>query len=312
MNKEDLRLIFMGTPQISAYVFQKMIENGYHFVGLIAQPDKASGRHGETNKVPTKIIAEHYHIPVFQPSKIRKEYEFVKELNPDLIVTLAYGQIIPQALLDIPRLGCLNLHGSLLPKYRGAAPIQYSLINNDKLTGMTLMKMVSQMDAGEMYAKKTIEIDENDNCSSLFNKMAIAAEHLIIDTLPRYIKGELTGIKQNEDEVSFCPTIKPQQEKIDFSMSKEQIHGWIRALSNEPGAYFMYESKKVKVFKSKILNDNIDGEIGEIIQADKKGLVIQLINGQMSLLELQKEGKKRIDYLSFVNGERNIVGKVMK
>ena len=128
---KKLRLIFMGTPEISAYVLEAMISNGYQFVGVIAQPDRPVGRKGQLEKVPTKIVAEEHDIPVFQPIKIRKEYEFVKELNPDLILTIAYGQIVPQGLLDIPRYGCLNLHGSLLPKYRGAAPIQYALINNE-------------------------------------------------------------------------------------------------------------------------------------------------------------------------------------
>ena len=185
MKKEQLRVIFMGTPNISAKVFEAMIEAGYNFVGLIAQPDRPVGRHGELEKVPTKVVAEKSNIPVFQPLKIRKEYEFVKELNPDIIITLAYGQIVPQGLLDIPKYGCLNLHGSLLPKYRGAAPIQFALINNEKVTGMTLMEMIDKMDAGRMYAKKEVAIDENDNTTSLFEKMGEAAKQLILEALPK-------------------------------------------------------------------------------------------------------------------------------
>ena len=309
MDKENLRVVFMGTPEISASVFEAMINDGYHFVGLIAQPDRPIGRKGELEKVPTKKIAEAYNIPVFQPVKIRKEYEFVKELNPDVIITLAYGQIVPQGLLDIPRYGCLNLHGSLLPKYRGAAPIQYALINNDKVTGMTLMEMVDKMDAGRMYAKKEVVIDEEDNSTSLFKKMAVAAKELILESLPLYIDGKLVGEEQDESQVSFCPTIKPEQEKLDLSLDVYKINGWIKGLSDHPGAYLYLDGKKIKIYKAKVLNEITDHEVGEIIQADKHGLIVQFIKGQLQILELQKEGKNRMDYKSFVNGNQGLLGK---
>ena len=309
MDKKDLRIVFMGTPSISAYVFEAMIYDGYNFVGLIAQPDRPVGRRGELEKVPTKVIAEKYNIPVFQPLKIRKEYEFVKELNPDVIITLAYGQIVPQGLLDIPQYGCLNLHGSLLPKYRGAAPIQYALINNDKVTGMTLMEMVAAMDAGKMYAKKEVIIEEDDNSTSLFNKMAVAAKELILEKLPEYIEGKLPGEEQDESLVSFCPTIKPEQERLDLSMNIRDIFGWIRGLSDHPGAYFLLDEKKLKVYKVKILNDEGGHTVGEIVKADKNGFVVQLRGGQLALLEVQKEGKNRMDYKSFINGNQGLLGK---
>ena len=312
MNKEQLRVVFMGTPSISAEVLQAMIDDGYNFVGVIAQPDKPVGRHGELEKVPTKVVAEKYNIPVFQPVKIRKEYEFVKELNPDVIITLAYGQIVPQGLLDIPKYGCLNLHGSLLPKYRGAAPIQFSLINNDKITGMTLMEMIDKMDAGRMYAKKEVVIDEEDNTTSLFEKMGDAAKELILEALPKYIDGELPGEIQDESLVTFCPTIKPEQEKLDLSLSVKDIFGWIRGLSDHPGAYFIFDDLKLKVFKAKIINENVSGEIGEIVRADKGGLVVQCKDGQIALLDVQKEGKKRMDYKSFLNGNQGLLGKIVK
>ncbi len=309
MNKEKLRVIFMGTPSISAEVFEAMILDGYHFVGLIAQPDRPVGRKNELEKVPTKVVAEKYNIPIFQPVKIRKEYEFVKELNPDIIITLAYGQIVPQGLLDIPQYGCLNLHGSLLPKYRGAAPIQYALINGDKVTGMTLMEMVAAMDAGKMYAKKEVVIEDSDNSTSLFKKMAGAAKELILEKLPQYIDGKLSGEEQDESLVSFCPTIKPEQERLSLEMSAREIWGWIRGLSDQPGAYFLFEGKKLKVYKAVLLNEEENDEIGKIVQADKKGLVVQLRKGQLSLLEVQKEGKNRMDYKSFLNGNQGLLGK---
>ena len=308
MDKNALRLVFMGTPEISAEVFEAMILDGYKFVGLIAQPDRPVGRKGQLEKVPTKVVAEKYNIPVFQPLKIRKEYDFVKELNPDIIITLAYGQIVPQGLLDIPKYGCLNLHGSLLPKYRGAAPIQYALINNEKVTGMTLMKMVAAMDAGAMYTKKEVVIDEDDNSTSLFKKMGDAAKELILESLPLYIDGKLPEIEQDETQATFCPTIKPEQERLDLNLSVHEISGWIRGLSDHPGAYFLLEDKKLKVFKAKIVNEN-EGNIGEIVRSDKGGLVVQLKGGQLALLELQKEGKNRMDYKSFLNGNQGLLGK---
>ena len=312
MKKDEIRLLFMGTPEISASVLEVVINEGYNVIGVIAQPDRPIGRKGILEKVPTKVVAEKYNIPVFQPIKIRKDYEFVKELKPDIILTIAYGQIVPQGLLDIPRLGCLNLHGSLLPKYRGAAPIQYALINNEKISGMTLMEMIDKMDAGKMYAKEEVIIDEDDNSTSLFIKMGDAASKLVKEALPRYINGELKGMEQDESMVTYCPTIKPEQEKIDLSLNKKDIYGWIRGLSDTPGAYLYLDELKLKIFKAKIINDLMEGEIGEIIKADKNGLYLQCVDGQLSLLELQKEGKKRMDYKSFINGNQNLKGKILK
>ena len=309
MTKKDARIIFMGTPEISAYVLEALINDGYHVLGVVSQPDKPVGRKGILEKSPTKIVAEKYNIPVYQPIKIRQNYDFIKQLNPDVIITLAYGQIVPQELLDIPKLGCLNLHGSLLPFYRGAAPIQYALINNDKITGMTLMKMVKEMDAGPIYADKKIEIDEEDNSTSLFKKMGVAAKELILESLPLFLEGKLKETPQDDKKATFCPTIKPEQEKLSLNYGVKEMLGWIRGLSDHPGAYLMLEGQKLKIFKAKIANYEVIGEIGQIVQADKKGLLLQCKDGQLSLLELQKEGKKRMDYKSFLNGNQNLLGK---
>ena len=308
MKKNDLRLVFMGTPEISAYVFEKMIEDGYHFVALVAQPDHPVGRKGLIEKVPTKLVAEKYNIPVYQPEKIRLDYAFMEEIKPDLVITLAYGQIVPQGFLDIPRLGCLNLHGSLLPKYRGASPVQSALINNEKVTGVTLMEMVKAMDAGRMFAKKEIAIAEDDNATSLFNKVKIAASELILEALPLYINGQLKGEEQNETEVTFCSTIKPEQEKLDLSLPAQSLVGWSKGLSDEPGAYLYLNNQKLKIFKAKIVDSSTDAEVGTIIKADKFGLYMQASDGVISLLEIQKEGKKRMDYRSFINGNQNLLG----
>ena len=308
MEKKDINLIFMGTPSISADVFEALILDGYHFVGLVCQPDHPVGRKGIIEKVPTKLVAEKYNIPVFQPVKIRADYSFMDNLKVDLVITLAYGQIVPQGFLDIPRLGCLNLHGSLLPKLRGASPIQTALINNEKVTGVTLMEMVKAMDAGRMFGKKEVVITEDDNSTSLFNKIRDAAKELAIELLPLYINGELKGEEQNENEVTFCSLIKPEQEKLDLNMNLEQIYGWIRGLSDEPGAYLYLNNQKIKIFKAKMANNLVTAPVGTIVQADKHALLVQLKDGQLAILELQKEGKKRMDYRSFINGNQNLLG----
>ena len=308
MEKNNLKLVFMGTPEISAYVFEKMIEDGYHFVGLVAQPDHPVGRKGLIEKVPTKVVAEKYNIPVFQPIKIRDDYAFIDDIKPDLVITLAYGQIVPQGFLDKIPMGCLNLHGSLLPKYRGASPIQSALINNETVTGVTLMEMVKAMDAGRMYAKKEIEIEEDDNASILFSKVKMAASELVLEALPKYINGELKGEEQNESEVTFCSTIKPEQEKLDLDLSAKQLVGWIRGLSDEPGAYLYLNNNKLKIYKAKVVDNSVTDEIGTILKADKFGLYMQTKDGVISLLEVQKEGKKRMDYRSFINGNQNLLG----
>ena len=308
MEKKDLNLIFMGTPQISADVFEAMINDGYHFVGLVCQPDHPVGRKGIIEKCPTKLVAEKYNIPVFQPIKIRDDYSFMNNLKVDLVITLAYGQIVPQGFLDIPPLGCLNLHGSLLPKLRGASPVQTALINNEKVTGVTLMEMVKAMDAGRMYGKKEVIISDDDNSTSLFKKIGEAARDLVLELLPKYINGEIKGEEQNESEVTFCSLIKPEQEKIDLSKDIKDIYGLIRGLSDEPGAYLYLNNQKVKIFKANIANNVVNAEVGTIVEADKRGLLIQLNNGQLAILELQKEGKKRMDYRSFINGNQNLLG----
>ena len=312
MEKSKVKIVFMGTPEISAKVFERMILEGYRFIGLVAQPDRPIGRKKILESVPTKKIAEKYNIPTFQPLKIRKEYAFLEELKPDLIITLAYGQIVPQAVLDIPKYGCLNLHGSLLPKYRGASPIQAALINNEKVTGVTLMEMIDKMDAGKMYAKEEVKIDEEDNMTSLFNKISLAAGDLILRELPNYLDGKLQGIPQKEEEATFCYTIKDEEEKLSLDNGVETVLGWIKALSDEPGAYLYLDDEILKIFSAKIYSYEIKGEVGEIVKADKNGLVMQCKDGQLALLSLQKQGKKRMDYKSFLNGHQNILGKILK
>ena len=312
MNKKDYRIVFMGTPDIAKDVLEALINNGYNIVGVVAQPDKPVGRKKILQEVPTKVMAKIYNIPVFQPVKIKLDYEFMKELKPDVIITLAYGQIVPQGLLDIPTIGAINLHGSLLPKYRGAAPMQYALINGDKVTGMTLMQMIDKMDAGVMYMNKEVEISNDDTLSTLTKKMTTAAIDLILEALPLYIENKLPGEEQDENLVSFCPTIKKEQEHLDLTLPAQTIVNWVRALNDHPGAYLLMDDTKLKIWKAKVVNNNVKAQVGEIVEASKKGLIMQAKDGQIALLELQKEGKNKMDYLSFLNGNQGLVGKILK
>jgi len=312
MKYNEARILFMGTPSISSYVLERMIQYGFNIVGVISQPDKPVGRKHIIMPTPTKEVALKYNIPVYQPIKIRKEYEFVNEINPDLIITLAYGQILPEGLLNIPRFGCLNLHGSILPKYRGAAPIQYALINNEEYTGMSLMEMTKEMDAGRVYATQSIKINEDDNSTSLFDKLAKVAYYMVEEYIPLYLKGKLKGYPQDESKVTFAPMIKKEEEHLYLSKDKETIYGYIRALSDVPGAYLISEQGKIKIYKARIISNEILGQVGEIVKSDKEAIYLQTINGIISLLELQKEGKSKMDYRSFVNGNQTFLHTLLK
>ena len=309
---KDCRIVYMGTPEISAYVLDKLILDGFNIVAVVSQPDRPVGRKREILPTPTKKVAEKYGIPVYQKEKIKLDYDFLYNIKPDLILTLAFGQIVPQGLLDIPKLGCLNLHGSLLPKYRGAAPIQYALINNDDITGMSLMQMTNKMDAGVVYATNSINIEEEDNSTSLFIKMADLAYQLAKTNIPLYIDGKLKGIEQKEELVTFAPTIKKEEEKLDINYPIKKIYGYIRALSEKPGAYFIFEDKIFKIYKAKIYSNEIKGKLGEFIESNSKHLLLQCVDGILSIIELQVEGKGRTHYINFVNGHNNLVGKIVK
>ena len=308
MKSKEIRIVYMGTPAISAYVLENMIKDGYNIVGLISQPDRPVGRKRIIMPTPTKEVALKYNIPVYQKEKIRLDYEFLKEIKPDLILTLAYGQILPQGLLNIPPLGCLNLHGSLLPKYRGAAPIQYALFNNEKETGMSLMEMTAKMDGGRVYAVSKIAIEEKDNASSLFLKMAESAYRLVSSSLEDYVLGNLKGEEQDESLVTFAPTIKKEEEHLDLSKDVHTIYGYIRGLSDVPGAYLNAPFGKLKIYQASIYSLDTKGEIGEIIASNnKEGILLQCLNGILKLEIIQKEGKAKMDATSFINGNKDFL-----
>lgn len=297
------RIVFMGTPEFSATILQGLIDNGYNVIGLVSQPDRPVGRKRVIMPTPTKEIALKYNIPVFQPEKIRKDYDFMKELNPDLIVTCAYGQIVPQGLLDIPSLGCINVHASLLPKYRGGAPIHRSIINGDKETGVTIMEMIDKMDAGRMFAKASLPILDEDNLETMFAKLQILGRDLLLDCLPTYIKGELKGEVQDENEVTYAWNIKHEEEEIDWNKSSREIFNHIRGLYPSPATFTYLDGEVVKVFVSEIVDGTSELEPGLIVNC-KKGITVACGKGLLKIKELQVSGKKRMDAQSYLNGAK--------
>lgn len=313
MNTHEVKILFLGTPNISAYVLEALILNKYNIIGVVSQEDKEFNRKHVLLPTATKIIAQKYGIPVYQFDRIRLHVDEVAKINPDLIITLAYGQLVPQAILNIPKFGCLNLHGSLLPKYRGAAPIQRSIINGETKTGITLMQMIDKMDAGLMYAKKMVEILPEDNYSSLVEKMKVCAADTILENIDSYLEGGIKGIPQNENEVTFANKILKEDEKLSLALNCKSFINFVRGLSYTPGGYLTLDSELIKIYKTHLVELGTPNyKIGEIISATKNGIYIQLNDGIVSIDELQKQQKNKMKASDFVNGCKDLKGKVFE
>lgn len=312
MKKQELRIIFMGTPEFSVPVLEGLIEN-YKVIGVVTQPDKAVGRKKEIRFSPIKEVAIRHQIPVFQPHNIKEEYQEIVDLNPDLIVTCAYGQIIPKVLLDLPKYHAINVHASLLPKLRGGAPIHKAIIENYPRTGITVMYMVPKMDAGDILSQKDIIIDKYDTVGTLHDKLSVMGKELLLDTIPELIAGNITPIPQKEEEVTYAWNITREEEKIDFSKHTLDIYNQIRGLNPHPGAYAMLDGKVVKIYASRISDSFFttkkDGEIGKVYD---DGIGVSTHDGEIIITELQFEGKKRMKVKDFFNGydKENLLGKV--
>ncbi len=304
-----MRVVFMGTPEFACNVLEGLIEN-YDVVGIVSQPDKEVGRKRILTNTPTKEIGIKNNIKVLQPIKIRNEYKSVLDLRPDLIVTCAYGQIIPEEILDCPRLGCINVHASLLPKYRGGAPIHRAIINGEEETGITIMYMDKGMDTGNIISQESIKIEEDDNLETLSNKLSVLGTKLLLETLPSIIDGTNDSIKQDDSLVTYGYNIKPEEEHIDFNKSSREIYNLIRGLSPVIGAYFMMDGNRVKVFKSRIGNEKYDN-IGVINKIYKNGIGISCKDGEIIIEEIQPFGKKKMDVSSYLNGikKEELIGK---
>lgn len=308
-----MRIVFMGTPDFAVNVLQGLIDNYREdIVGVVSQPDKLVGRHQVLTPTPIKALAEKYNIPVIQPEKIRKDYQGVLDLKPDIIITCAYGQIIPKEILDAPKLGCINVHGSLLPKLRGGAPIHKAIIDDYKVTGITIMYMDVGMDTGDMISKVEVPILESDNLESLHDKLSVAGTKLLLETLPSILDGTNPREKQNEEEVTFAYNIKREEEHIDFTKTSRQVFNLIRGLCPIPSANVILDGNEMKVYSSMISDKSYSGKCGEIVDVTKQGIVVKTGDGAIIITEVKPFGKKRMDASSYVNGigSKNLIGKV--
>ncbi len=310
--KREPRVVFMGTPTFSVPILDALIKN-YKVKAVITQPDKQVGRSGKVAKPPVKILAEENNILVIQLDKLKEQYQQVIELEPDLIVTCAYGQILPRELLDYPKYGCINVHASLLPKLRGGAPIHRAIIEGHSKTGITIMYMAPGMDDGDIITQKEVEITELDTASTLHDKLSKLGSELLIETLPSIINGTNERIPQEESKVTFAPIIKPVDEKIDFSKTTREIYNQIRGLNSFPGAYFMLNGKRFKVWESIIVDEYFPNALdGEIVKLYKEGIGIKTHNGVIVLTIIQPEGKGKMKASDYLNGlKENIVGKIV-
>lgn len=294
-----MRIVYMGTPNFSVPVLEKLIENGYEIVLVVTQPDRLKGRKKELVFSPVKELAIKHNIKVHQPEKLKVDLNPILELNPDLIITAAYGQILPKTLLE--KVKAINVHGSLLPKYRGGAPIQYSLFDGLKKTGITIMDMAYKMDSGDIILQEEVEILENDTYTSLSKKLSYVGADLLIKAL----KGDYKRIKQDENEVSFAYTLKREDEFLNFDEPADKVINHLRGLLDEPAASILINNEVYKVYK--LRKDDIisDTNPGKII-IDNKRMFITTKTNLVEVLEIQAPGKKKMFIKDFLNGQKII------
>ena len=298
---KDLKVVFMGTPDFSVPVLQGLIDN-CNVIGVVTQPDKEVGRKKEIEFSPIKKLALANNIKVLQPEKIRTDFQCVLDLNPDIIITCAYGQIIPVEILEYPKYKCVNVHASLLPKYRGGAPIHRAIINGEKETGITIMYMAPGMDDGDIISQEAISIGENETVGDLHDKLSVMGKELLLKTLPSIIDGTNERIKQDESKVSLAKIIKKEDEVIDFNDSAINVHNKIRGLSPFPGGYALLEDKRVKFYKTRVEKANIDVLPGTIVKVDKTGMYVKTNDDFVVIEELKIEGKKKLAIQDLLNG----------
>ena len=297
------KIVFMGTPDFSVSILEAIYNAGHDVALAVSQPDKPAGRDLKIKPTPVKQFCQEHNIPILQPDKIRNNTEFINELkkiNPDFIVTAAYGKILPIEILDIPKIAPLNVHASLLPKYRGAAPIQWSIINGETVTGVTIMVMDEGMDTGDMLLKEEIQIEPKETYGTLYDKLRILGGQVIVKALSDYDNLER---KEQGDDCSLAPLIEKSLGKIDWNKDAISIHNLVRGLNPMPGAYFSINDKTYKVWETEVIDKNSNLKPGEIVlQNPKEGLIIQTGNGQLSIKTIQAQNSKRMNIGDYLRG----------
>lgn len=301
------RIVFMGTPDFSVPVLQSLVQSEYEVVLVVTQPDRPKGRKKTLTPPPIKNEANKLQIPVFQPEKLTDEYKKILSYDPDLIVTAAYGQLLPKELLEAPEYGCINVHASLLPELRGGAPIHYAVMQGKKETGITIMYMVQKLDAGDILTQKQVAIAEEDHVGTLHNKLSQAGAQLLMDTLPYLFAGSIEPEPQDDTKATFAANIKRDQEKIDWTKSNREIYNHIRGLHPWPIAFTTYEGEVMKIWwgepDAQVYNK---AEAGEIVQVNEQNFVVVCGDQKgIRITEIQPAGKKRMNVGDYLLGAGN-------
>ena len=310
-----MKVVFMGTPDFSVGTLEALVEAGYEITGVVTQPDKPKGRGKQMMPTPVKEAAEKHGLPVYQPRRVRdaEAIEEIRKMEPDVIVVVAFGQIIPKEILDMPKYGCINVHASLLPAYRGAAPIQWAVMNGDEVSGVTIMKMDEGLDTGDMLTKVEVPLAADETGGSLFDKLAAAGAKLLVETLPKLEKGEVTPEKQPEiSTTEYARMIKKEDGKIDWTKSAVEIERQIRAMSPWPSAFTFINGKTLKVWKASVLKTQAGKVPGTVLAADKEGIQVACGQNVLVLHEVQLEGKKRMEVDAFLRGYQLKPGDMFK
>lgn len=299
-----MKLIFMGTPDFAAGILKKIIEEGHEVIAVITQPDKEKGRGKEIQSPPVKELALKYHLPLYQPVKVRDPQfiEVVRDLSPEVIVVAAFGQLLPKELLDIPAKGCINVHASLLPKYRGAAPIQYAIINGEEETGVTIQYMDVKLDTGDIILQEKVSISKDETGGSLYDKLACLGADLLVKALDKIKDGCAMRVPQDDSQATFVRILDKEMGNIDFTNSAVTIERLIRGLNPWPSAYTRLDGKTLKLWHAKVEDSEGMGQPGEIIELRRDAIVIMTGKGALAIEELQLEGKKRMTTDAFLRG----------
>ena len=301
-----MNVIFMGTPDFAVPTLQKLHESTHNIVLVVTQPDKPFGRGKKLKKSEVKETAEQLGLKIFQPDKIKKQehIDVLKSYNPDVIVVVAYGQILSKEILTMPKYGCINVHASLLPELRGAAPINWAIINGETNTGITTMQMDVGLDTGDMLLKTEVKIDENMNAGELHDILMHKGAELLIETLDKLEKNQLTPRKQDDSLSSYAPMLNNENRKINWCLSAKNIHDLIRGLSPWPAAYFTMDEKTVKVYKSSYIGHDSDYEPGYVIKANNEGIFVKAGDGIVILKEIQMPGKNKMSVEAYLRGNK--------
>ncbi len=297
---KDKRVVFMGTPDFSVPVLEKLIENT-NVVLVVTKKDAYVGRKKVLTESPVAISAHEHNIEVYKPNKLKEDYEYILNKKPDIIITCAYGSIVPKVVLDYPSYGCINVHASLLPKYRGASPIVASILNDEKETGITIMYMDEGIDTGNIIMSRSIEIEDNDNSLSLSNKLSLLGANLLIDTLPKIFEGENFDIPQDNEEATYVGMLKREDEHIDFNNSVENIKNQVRAFSPEPYAFINIDDTEYKISEVEIKKCDVS-KIGIIVEVNKDSFGITAKDGIVYIKRIKPSGKKEMSVKDFFNG----------